>query len=82
MLESEGKRETSRKLDNDIINNREIVGNNLKTYLEKYKRAYFDNPYFWAAAESSDLGTGELAYYKAINKLLNQYFTENKGFLV
>ena len=80
--ESEAKRLTSRNLEKDIPNNKEIVSNDLKTYLEKYNNAYFDKEHFWTIADYTKVGTGEYPYYKLIHNLLSNYFTENKGFLV
>jgi len=80
--ESEAKRITSRNLGKDIYNNREIVSNNLKTYLEKYNKAYFYKEQFWITADYTRCGTGEYSYYKLINILSTNYFTGNKGFLV
>ena len=44
--ESEAKRLISRSLEKNISENLKRVGDNLKTYLEKYNEAYFDNNHF------------------------------------
>ena len=80
MKKSEAKRITSRSLEKSISNNRELVSNNLKTYLEKYNKAFFEDKYFWITADKTEGETAEHSYYKLINKLLNNYFTE--GFIV
>ena len=80
--ESEAKPLAYLNLEKDISNNRKIVSNNLKTYSEKYNKAYFDKPHFWITADSTKWGTGEHSYYKLLNNFFSHYFTEHKGFLV
>lgn len=82
MRESEAKRLTYRNLEKDISINKELVSNNLKTYLEKYNKAYFDSEDFWIIADYTRCGDEEDSYYKFINCLLKHYFTSEKGFLV
>lgn len=79
---SQGKRQPSSKLNLFIPKTREIVSNNLNTYLEEYINAYFEDRHFWVLADEAKTKKGEDAYYKLINSLLTHYYTKNKGFAV